>query len=210
MKFDELSAFMRFLIMLGVAAILGAGVFYIPGSLSTRIEENKSLAAKIAAKKSENDQLRTYIPKLTEMDNQIAHLQEQIELEKKIVPEEKDADRFIKMLHDTASGSGIEIRRYTALPGANHEFYGEVPFAIDIDGPYYSVLNFFGRVNHLERIVNITNMQMANPKNTGAAKIKSTYNFAPQETVVASCTATTFFSHDQQAPAAPPAPGPKK
>jgi type IV pilus assembly protein PilO len=210
MKFDELSAFVRFLIMLGVAAIIGAGVFYIPGSLSTRIEENKSLEASIAAKKTENDQLRTYIPKLAEMDKQIADLQGQIELEKKIVPEDKDADRFIKMLHDTASGSGIEIRRYTALPGANHEFYGEVPFAIDIDGPYYSVLNFFGRVNHLERIVNITNMQMANLKNTGAAKIKTGYNFAPQETVVASCTATTFFSHDQQASTAPPAPGPKK
>jgi len=144
------------------------------------------------------------------MDSQIAHLQDQIELEKKIVPEDKDADRFIKMLHDTASSAGIEIRRYTALPGANHEFYGEVPFAIDIDGPYYSVLNFFGRVNHLERIVNITNMQMANPKNTGSAKVRSSYSFAPQETVVASCTATTFFSHDQQAPAPPPASGPKK
>lgn len=210
MKFDEISAFVRFLIMLGVAVALGVGVFYIPGSLSTRMEENKSLEAQIAAKKTENDQLRTYIPKLAEIDAQIAHLQDQIELEKKIVPEDKDADRFIKMLHDTASGSGIEIRRYTALPGANHEFYGEVPFAIDIDGPYYSVLNFFGRVNHLERIVNITNMQMANPKNTGAAKIKSTYNFTPQETVVASCTATTFFSHDQQAPTAPPASVPKK
>jgi type IV pilus assembly protein PilO len=209
MKFDEMSAFIRFVIILGaVAALLGVGVYWMV--LKPKVDENKSLEAQIAAKKSENDQLRTYIPKLADMDSQIAHLQEQIELEKKIVPEEKDADRFIKMLHDTASGAGIEIRRYTALPGSNHEFYGEVPFTIDIDGPYYSVLNFFGRVNHLERIVNITNMQMANLKNTGAAKIKSAYTFAPQETVVASCTATTFFSHDQQASAPSPAAAPKK
>lgn len=208
MKFDEMSAFTRFGIMLLAAGLLGVGVYWMV--LKPKVDENKSLEAKIAAKKSENDQLRTYIPKLADMDSQIAHLQEQIELEKKIVPEEKDADRFIKLLHDTASGSGIEIRRYTALPGSNHEFYGEVPFAIDIDGPYYSVLNFFGRVNHLERIVNITNMQMANPKNTGSAKVRSSYTFAPQETVVASCTATTFFSHDQQASAMPPASGPKK
>ncbi|HET6842675.1 MAG TPA: type 4a pilus biogenesis protein PilO [Candidatus Angelobacter sp.] len=208
MKFNEMSAFTRFGIMLVVAGFLGGFVYWMV--LKPKVDENKSLEAKIAAKKSENDQLRTYIPKLADMDSQIAHLQEQIELEKKIVPEEKDADRFIKMLHDTASSAGIEIRRYTALPGSNHEFYGEVPFAIDIDGPYYSVLNFFGRVNHLERIVNITNMQMANPKNTGSAKVRGTYTFAPQETVVASCTATTFFSHDQQASATPPAAGPKK
>jgi Tfp pilus assembly protein PilO len=82
-----------------------------------------------------------------------------------------------------------------------------VPFAIDIDGPYYSVLNFFQRVSELERIVNIDNLQMANTKTTGPAKVKGTYSYAPGETVVASCTATTFFSHEPEAPAPAPQPG---
>jgi hypothetical protein len=57
----------------------------------------------------------------------------------------------------------------------------------------------------LERIVNIDQLQVANPKNSGNAKVKSTYTYAPGETIVASCVATTFFSHDPE-PAAP-APG---
>jgi type IV pilus assembly protein PilO len=122
------------------------------------------------------------------------------------VPDDKDADQFIRLLHDTAATSGIEIRRYTALPVANHEFYSDVPFAIDIDGPYYSVLNFFQRVSELERIVNIDNLQMANTKNNSAAKVKGSYPYAPGETVVASCTATTFFSHEPTPPAAAPGP----
>jgi len=52
-----------------------------------------------------------------------------------------------------------------------------VPFAIDIDGPYYSVLNFFQRVAELERIVNIGNLQMTNTKTTSAAKVKGTYQY---------------------------------
>ena len=61
------------------------------------------------------------------------------------------------------------------MPVGNKEFYSEVPFAIDIDGPYYSVLNFFQRVAELERIVNVSNMQMGNTKSSGAAKVKGTY-----------------------------------
>jgi type IV pilus assembly protein PilO len=137
----------------------------------------------------------------------MAILQQQLEIQKRIVPEDKDADQFIKLLHDTAATSGIEIRRYTAMPVSNKEFYSEVPFAIDIDGPYYSVLNFFQRVAELERIVNVGNMQMGNTKRGSEAKVKGSYTYAPGETVLASCTATTFFSHE---PEEMPAPGPAK
>jgi type IV pilus assembly protein PilO len=145
----------------------------------------------------------------------MAILQQQLEIQKRIVPEDKDADQFIKLLHDTAATSGIEIRRYTAMPVSNKEFYSEVPFAIDIDGPYYSVLNFFQRVAELERIVNVGNMQMGNTKSGSAAKVKGSYTYAPGETVLASCTATTFFSHEPDetptqvpAKAGQPAPSP--
>jgi hypothetical protein len=58
----------------------------------------------------------------------------------------------------------------------------------------------------LERIVNVSNMQMGNTKSGSAAKVKTAYTYAPGETVLASCTATTFFSHEpEEQPAAAPA-----
>src|SRR5260370_8601646 len=98
----------------------------------------------------------------------MAILEQQIEREKKVVPDDKNADQLIRLLHDTAATAGVEIRRYTALPTANHEFYSDVPFAIDIDGPYYSVMGSFHRVGPLERILNIDNFHMATPKNSSA------------------------------------------
>src|SRR5260370_35830463 len=100
----------------------------------------------------------------------MAILEQQIEREKKVVPDDKNADQLIRLLHDTAATSGIEIRRYPAMPTANHEFYTDVPFAIDIDGPYYSVLGFFSRVAELERIVTIDSMRRSHTKNTTASK----------------------------------------
>jgi len=202
-KFDEMSALARAGIILVVVLLVCVGVYY--GFLSDIDQKNKALETQISAKEKENDQLRKLEPELVKINNQIDGLQKQIELEKLIVPEDKDPDQFIKLLHDTASAAGIKIRRYTAVPGANHEFYGEVPFAIDIDGSYEGVVKFFDRVARLERIVNITNMQMSGVKNPGPSKIRTSYTFDPNATVVASCTATTFYSHDQQIET--PAPG---
>jgi type IV pilus assembly protein PilO len=207
-KFNEMSFGTRLLILAAVAAVIGVGYYYI--YYNPIAQANQELDKKIADKKAENDRLREFEPKLAQEKRNMVILEQQIEREKKVVPDDKDADQFIRLLHDTAATAGVEIRRYTALPTANHEFYSDVPFAIDIDGPYYSVMGFFQRVGELERIVNIDNLQMASPKNSGAAKVKGTYAYAPGETVVASCTATTFFSHEPSAPAPATAPGAPK
>jgi type IV pilus assembly protein PilO len=204
-KFGEMSFAARLGVLVLAALIVGVAYYYV--YLNPQIQANADIKTKITDKTRENEQLRQFEPKLADLNRQMAILQQQMEIQKKIVPDEKDADQFIRLLHDTASTAGIEIRRYASMPVANHEFYSDVPFSIDIDGPYYSVLNFFQRVSELERIVNIDNLQMSNTKTTSPSKVKGTYQYAPGETVVASCTATTFFSHepDQAAPAPAPA-----
>lgn len=205
-KFGEMSLAARAGILFVAALMIGAAYYYI--YFNPLYQANQQLTTKIKDKTAENNMLRTFEPKLQEENRKMAILQQQIEIQKRIVPDDKDADQFIKLLHDTAATSGIEIRRYTSMPVSNKEFYSEVPLAIDIDGPYYSVLNFFQRVAELERIVNVSNMQMGNTKSGSAAKVKGQYTYSPNETVLASCTASTFFSHEpEEAPPAPAKPG---
>src|SRR5215470_4384645 len=206
-KFGEMPAGTKFLVLLVVAAMIGTAYYFL--YYNGKSQENQQLAKKLADKKAENERLKEFVPKLAQLNRDMAILEQQIEREKKVVPDDKNADQFIRILHDTAATSGIEIRRYTAMPTANHEFYTDVPFSIDIDGPYYSVLNFFQKVGELERIVNIDNLNISNTKNTGAAKVRGTYPYRPDETIVANCTATTFFSREPDAtpPAKPGAPG---
>jgi hypothetical protein len=66
------------------------------------------------------------------------------------------------------------------------------------------MLNFFDRVGKLERIVNISGLLVSNTKNPQGAKAKHTYQYAPNESVIATFTATTFFSHDLTPPGSGP------
>src|SRR5579859_5827367 len=203
-KFGEMSFAARLGVLVLAALIIGVAYYYV--YLNPQIQANAEIKTKITDKNRENEQLRGFEPKLADLNRQMAILQQQMEIQKKIVPDDKDADQFIKLLHDTAATSGVNIRRYTSMPVSNHDFYTEVPFSIDIDGEYYAVLNFFARVAELERIVNVSNMQMGNTKSASAAKVKTSYTYNPNETVLASCVASTFFSHEpEETPAAAPA-----
>ena len=171
-KFDEMTLAMKLGILALVAGIVG-GVFYF-WPLGSMYDDIKQLRSQVADKRAENARLREFIPKLAAMEKHMAELEQQLAEEKKIVPDEKEADQFIKYLHDTAAAAGVEVRRYTAMPTSNHDFYTEVPFQLDLDGPYYSMLNFFDRIGKVERIITIGNLQVANKRHTAASKIKAT------------------------------------
>ena len=76
---------------------------------------------------------------------------------------------------------------------------------LNIAGPYYAVLDFFQRVSKMERIINISNLAMASVTKPSGAGVKHAYHYEPNESVVASCMATTFYSR-----ASAPAPAKKK
>ena len=196
MNFSEMSGIKQWALVLGVAALLSGALFFT--YFKSQREANASAQAALESKLQENAQLEPYRSKLAEMDRQVASLQQQLEIEKRIVPDEKEVDSFMRMLDAEAIKAGVELRRYTAEQTSSKEFYTEVPFEVELDGPYYSMLGFFDHVAKLERIVNVSNLMVANVKKPQEAKAKHMYQYAPSESVVATCLATTFFSHDTQ------------
>jgi len=201
-NFGELSGIKQWgALLLGAILITGALHFTL---FKSQRDANKQAQDALEAKLHENAELRSYEPKLKDMERQLANLKQQLEIERRIVPDDKEVDGFIKMLDSEALKAGIEIRRYTSRPVSPKEFYTEVPFEMELDGPYYSMLDFFDRVGKLERIVNISDVTIASTRKPTEAKVKHTYQYASNESIVATCAATTFFSHDLAPPAAAP------
>jgi len=194
MNFGELSG-VKLLGVLVLAGIVGTGALYYTVFKSQR-DENASAQTKLQAKVRENAELEAYKPKLADIERQLASLKQQLEIERRIVPDEKEVDNFMRMVGGEARKAGVEIRRYTAKPVSAREYYTEVPFEVELDGPYYSMLGFFDRVSKLERIVNVNNLLVASTRKPSDAKAKKTYQYAPNESVVATCLTTTYFSHD--------------
>jgi type IV pilus assembly protein PilO len=115
-----------------------------------------------------------------------------------IVPEEKQVDQFIIMIQSAAASSGVSIRRLKALPIGTKPFYFEMPFEVEADGPYFSVLDFFSKLGRLSRIINVGDLKL-----TGIGSKTSSTNFhmVPGTSVTGVMTITTFFSKTADAPA---------
>src|SRR4249919_1605928 len=198
-NFNEMSGIKQWAAVVGVAVLI-TGALYFTMFKSQR-EANATAQAALDVKIRENAELESYRPKLVDIERQLASLKQQLEIERKIVPDEKEVPGFMKMINAEAMKAGIELRRYTSKPTAAKEYYTEVPFEMELDGPYYSMLNFFDKVGKLERIVNVSGLLVASTRKPSEAKAKKTYQYAPTETVVATCTTTTYFSHDLEPPA---------
>jgi type IV pilus assembly protein PilO len=192
-------------IIIGVAVAITAGLYmFVYKGMDDANQKNQKA---LADKQQEIEQLRPYETQLPDLLAQIESLKQQMEIQKKIVPDEKEADKFIHLMQDTAASAGVEIRRYVSKPPATKEFYTEVPFDMEVDGPYYSMLNFFERTGKLERIINVSGLSMSALRSkTGS--ISGKYDYAANESVIASCVASTFYSHDA-APTPATAPGKK-
>ncbi len=185
-------------------ALAGAGVWFLA---KPKYDLNVENQGKLKQMQDEIARLEPQIAREADLDREIASLEQQLESMRKIVPDEKEADRFIRDVQEKAQEAGIIIRRYTSKPVSTREFYAELPFEVELDGRYYQILNFFDRVGRLERIVNITNVQMSNPEKAGQnIKAKKKYAYGPDETVVAICQALTFFTPATPAPGSQPAP----
>jgi type IV pilus assembly protein PilO len=193
-NFSELSGIKQWGIVLAGGALVTAALYFT--LFKSQNEKNTAAQHALEDKIRENNELESYRPKLKQIEQQLAELKQQLEIEQRIVPDEKAVDQFMTMMDGEAVKAQVELRRYKSMDVKSQQYYSEVPFQIDVDGRYYDVLGFFDRVSKLERIVNISNLIVATTKKPTDAKVKHSYQYAPNESVVASFTATTYFSHD--------------
>lgn len=193
-SFRELPPLMNILLALLLAAAVVAAGMYVPGSpLESQRTEIAKANETIAALEPQVRQLEDYERRHADLKAQVAGLEKQLEVLRTIVPEEKDVDDFIRMMHASAASSNVEIRRITSKPVVTKEFHNELPFEIEFDGPYYSVMAFFSKLGQLSRIINVSDLSFLNldrAKEKGGVK----YPVRPGTSVIATCTATTFFT----------------
>ena len=194
MNFNELSGVKQWAAVVAGGALVTVALYFTV--FKSQSDKNAAAQHALEEKVRENNELESYRPKLKDIERQLANLKQQLDIERRIVPDEKEIPAFMEMMDGEAQKAGVELRRYAAEPAAQRDYYTEVPFAMELDGRYYDVLNFFDRVGKLERIVNISGLLVSTTKNPSGAKAKHTYQYAPNESVVASFTATTYFSHD--------------
>jgi Tfp pilus assembly protein PilO len=189
--FQSMSVIMQGLLALAIAVVLVLAGVYVPVSpvAQERDEFDKAVRQR-SQLNQEVTQLQVYRQRYGELKSQMDALSKQLETLKTIVPEEKEVDEFIRLVQGAAVASNVQIRRLTAQPIMAREYHYDMPFEVQADGPYFNVLDFFGRLSRLSRIINVGDLDFEDASGTKAAK----YALRPGTTVTGIFTATTFFT----------------
>jgi type IV pilus assembly protein PilO len=188
----DMSVIMQGLVAAAIAVVLVLVGIYLPFSPVAQEKEQveKAIATRTALTQ-EVTQLQVYKQRYGELKSDMDALNKQLDTLKTIVPEEKETDEFIRLLQGAAAESNVAIRSLKAkavVPKDNN--YYEMPFEVQADGPYFNVLDFFGRLSRLSRIINVGDLDFADPDKTKGAH----YALRPGSTVSGIFTATTYFT----------------
>lgn len=113
------------------------------------IAKNKTKAAKLDILKIENDKL----------------IKELKELQEKL-PEEEGVSSLIQQLSEMAAKADIDILTWKPEAKKAHPsgIVEEIPFSLTLAGTYHNLGSFFSSLTRLNRIVNVSDIQLGDPK----------------------------------------------
>jgi type IV pilus assembly protein PilO len=99
------------------------------------------------------------------------------------LPDSKEIPELLSNISTKAREAGLEILSFRPRAENFREFYAEIPVDIVVRGGFYNAVTFFDEVGKLNRLVNIDNIDMKNPKISGdqvsldISTLATTYRF---------------------------------
>lgn len=131
--------------------------------------------------------------------------QHERELNKEL-PADTQIAAFLSSIQQVSNVSGVDLKAWQPLEEKADTFYSKVPMKLELNGRFFQIAKFAFEVGKLERIINVENIEISEPKQEG-----------DEIHLKAKCLATTFHT-PKAAPAAsgsankpnapPPAPPP--
>lgn len=85
----------------------------------------------------------------------------------KFLPHENEMPRLVQMVAEIASKAGLSdgVTHFAPkLPAIIQENYAEIPFTMNLEGEFLTVLNFLYDFSRMDRIVNVTEVTIGSPK----------------------------------------------
>ena len=113
----------------------------------------------------------------------------------KALPENTEAPAFLSALQQVANVSGVDLIGWQPEDEQTQSFYAKFPMKLEMSGKFHQLAKFAYEAGRVERIINVENLEMSDPKVEGdEVKLK------------AKCVATTFHAVKPK-PATSGAPG---
>ena len=85
----------------------------------------------------------------------------------KVLPTDTEYPAFLSAVQSVANVSGIGLTAWAPQPEVAEQFYSRVPMKVSLVGRYHQVAKFFYGVGQLDRIINMENISLTEPKLQG-------------------------------------------
>lgn len=156
------------------------------------------VAARIDRERAKTGELQTELSKVkqaqasyfADRDELAMRQQKQRELNK-VLPTDTEAAAFLSALQAVSNLSGIDLKAWAPLDEVPQTFYAKVPMKLQITGRFHQIAKFVYEVGRQDRIINMENLELNDPKVEGEDVI-----------LKANCLATTFHLLKKSTPAA--------
>jgi type IV pilus assembly protein PilO len=146
-----------------VLAVLLAAAYYFMfyGDLELKItrarNEEKQFQSELAEARQNEHLYQKDLTELTERQqrqNQLA----------KVLPNTTEYPAFLSAIQSVANVSGVMLTAWAPSPEQVEQFYARVPMKLTLEGRFHQIAKFFYGIGQLDRIINMENIAMQDPK----------------------------------------------
>ena len=155
--------------------------------LSPQNEELGQTQANIETDQATLEQQRVKVNARAEEEKRIRDLQADVKRAEARLPENREIADLLSNIAASARAAGLDLTLFRQKPETYSDFYADVPVQMEMRGTYHELAAFMDRVKRLDRIVNVSDIQLRQPRVEGDVVL-----------LTASCTATTFRFLDEQ------------
>jgi type IV pilus assembly protein PilO len=155
--------------------------------LSPRSERLVQMKDDLAKDQAMLEQKRLKVNAKAEEEKRIRDLQADVKRAEARLPEGREIADLLSNIAASARAVGLDLTLFRQKPENYSEFYADVPVQMEMRGTYHELAAFMDRVKRLDRIVNVSDIQLRRPRIEGDVVLLD-----------ASCTATTFRFLDEQ------------
>jgi type IV pilus assembly protein PilO len=166
--------------------VLIAGIF-IYFSYWPKFDKINKLKKKLTNLEKKLSTAKRNAADLKKFQAKMKEAQAQFNMAMKKLPEKEEIPSLLTAISDSGQQVGLEFLLFEPKKEKKKEFYAEIPVRMSLRGDYHNLAIFFDQVARLNRIVNITNIQMTRAKGKGKAAGE----------LLAKCTAVTYKFIDQ-------------
>ncbi len=134
-------------------------LFYSP-----RSDEISKLTQEVENQRNERDKKKKEAANIPKLKEQMAQLDGRLKEAVAQLPDRKEIPDLLSSISNKVKESGLDILIFRPRAENIQEFYAEIPVDIVVRGGFHNVATFFDEVGRLNRLVNIANIELRNPK----------------------------------------------